>query len=61
MCTICSQKADLFAQLIICMLRFYYAYLGESIGNVFQKATRVGWFGDRYLDGFLGVAPFIAT
>lgn len=53
--------ADLFAPLIICMLRFYYAYLGESVGNVFHKATRVGWFGDRYLDGFLGVASFIAT
>lgn len=36
-------------------------YLGESIGNVFQKATGVGWFRDRYLDGFLGVASLIAT
>lgn len=44
------------------MLRFYYAYVSwESIGNVFQKATGVGWFGDRYLDGFLGVASLIAT
>lgn len=36
-------------------------YLGESIGNVFQKATGVGCFRDRYLDGFLGVASLIAT
>lgn len=49
---------DSFAQPIFCMLRFHYTYLGESIGLV---VTGVGWFGDRYLDGFLGVASLILT
>lgn len=43
------------------VLRIGYTYLGKSMGPVVKKAMGFGWFGDHYLDGFLGVAALIMT
>lgn len=43
------------------VLRTLYTYLGKSMGPVVKKAMGFGWFGDRYLGGFLGVAALIVT
>lgn len=44
---------------LLSVLRICYTYLGKSMGPVVKNAMGFGRFGDRYLDGFLGVAALI--
>lgn len=58
-CTLCSQKGGFVCTALLSTLRNRYNYPAKTMGPIVKKAMGFCRFGDRYLNGFLGVASLI--